>query len=528
MITGPGNNSNQQQAASTDASPRQQSGKNQKDEKKEFLPYLSKEETLAGIKDGTIFQGILRINPNQPTSAFCPNADRSEPDYLINSLADRNRALEGDVVAVRMLPDPEVSDRNLFTVVHILERVHPRIAAGHLSILYQCKRTIPVFTPRDKRFPRMNIRGDLPPNFMRQHKKYEQTLFIAKLVEWDTPRYGIGTIVEKLGESCDLMAENKAILLENNIHFENFSPEALSYMPPTFDLTDDEIKRRLDLRDECIFTIDPLSARDLDDAVHVKPLPNGNFEIGVHIADVSYYLHEDTPLDELVAMRATTTYLVDNVYHMLPRDMCMACSLLPGRDCAAFSVIWEMTKDGTVVEKKFARTVIANCTQLAYEHAQWMIMNPNATSWPVDLPKIYRYTPADIHKSVLILHNIAQQMRQRRYENGALYISQIKLAFMLNSNGDPIDYYQQETKEANNLIEEFMLQANISVAEKIYHVFPDLAFLRCHDEPNPRMINNVREKLEMIGIHLNVESSGDIHKSIHTFKALGPDGNSQY
>lgn len=279
---------------------------------------------------------------------------------------------------------------------------------------------------------------------------------------------------------------------------------------------------------------DPLTARDLDDAVSCKFLPNGNVDVGVHIADVSYYLHEGTPLDALVSQKANTIYLVNDVYHMLPVELCQLCSLLPGKDSLTFSVFWEMTKDGEIISTRFERTVINSCCQLAYEHAQCMIDDP--INFNTDqLPEIVNgFTPKYISGVVNCLQKIAINLREKRFRNGALRIDQTKLTFRYifelrgiyfdftrwlyfrldPQTGLPIDYSVYENKPAHRLIEEFMLLANISVAKRILNDFPTLALLRCHEGPNARMLDETKKTLANVGIHIDVESSGSLQSSI--------------
>lgn len=286
------------------------------------------------------------------------------------------------------------------------------------------------FSPRDHRVPRIKIPAfSWPDAFYKNHQQYKNILFLAKITEWIDPRYALGLIIETIGRTDDIEVETQALLLEHDLHVSEFPACLYTYVPNSSLISEKEIMSREDLRKECIFTIDPLTARDLDDAVSCKFLTNGNLEVGVHIADVSYYLQEGTPLDDAVAKKATTIYLINKVYHMLPVELCLMCSLLPGKDCLTFSVFWEMTKDGEVLSTRFKRTVINSCCQLAYEHAQSMIDNPSGFNRQ-DLPEIVNgFTPDYISAIVNSLQRIAVNLRKKRFDNGALRIDQTKLMF---------------------------------------------------------------------------------------------------
>lgn len=373
------------------------------------------------------------------------------------------------------------------------------------------------FIPRDIRVPRMKIPAVIcPPSFHQHPNRYENILFKAKITMWKDIKHPVGTLIENIGVIGDLESETAAILSENNLDVTPFPPEYLDYVSLDEEIPDKEFDYREDLRKECIFTIDPLTARDLDDAVSCIELENGNLEIGVHISDVGYYLKEGTPLDEMVCSKATTVYLVNNVYHMLPRELCLHCSLLPGKDKLAFSVFWEMTKSGQIIHRRFVRTIINSCTQLAYEHAQMMIEDPNRTFEDDELPQIHGgFTYKDLSKTINYLQAIAVNLRAKRFENGALRIDQTKLIFRLDEDTlEPSEFFVYENKDAHRLIEEFMLLANMSVARKIVTDFKDLAFLRCHDYPNQRLLNELGKCLKSFNVDIDVSSSKAIQSSL--------------
>ncbi|KAF2903669.1 hypothetical protein ILUMI_02510 [Ignelater luminosus] len=502
------------QNASASTSPKQRKAR----KFKKFQNYWSMQDVSIGLESRELMKGVLRINAKNFREAYVSHVNRLEQDYLIQSIADRNRALEGDVVVIKLKPQSEWTEKQKTAfVVHILEKVHSRTAVGSLHLMPDRNKQYAAFIPRDLRVPKMKIPAAIcPPSFHQHPNRYENMLFKAKITMWKDIKHPVGTLIENIGVIGDLESETAALLSENNLDVTPFPPAFLKYVSVGEEIPDEEFDYREDLRKECIFTIDPLTARDLDDAVSCIELENGNLEIGVHISDVSYYLKEGTPLDKMVCSKATTIYLVNNVYHMLPRELCLHCSLLPGTDKLAFSVFWEMTKTGKIINRRFARTIINSCTQLAYEHAQMMIEDPNRTFEDGELPQIHGgFTYKDLSKIINYLQAIAVNLRAQRFENGALRIDQTKLIFRLDEDtGEPLQYFVYENKDAHRLIEEFMLLANISVAQKTVKHFPDIAFLRCHDPPNQRLLNALEKSLRCLNIDIDVSSSKAIQSSL--------------
>lgn len=498
-------------------------------EKVSFENHLTKEEVLEGLKNKSLFEGSLRINPKCYQQAYIGNPDKKKRDIIINGVKDRNRALNDDVVVIETIDPPRGGERLAGKVVYIKEYKHTRTCIGNVKMNFGNKNEA-YFYPRDKRMPIMSIPLiDCPPAFEREHKRFENTLFLAKIVNWLNPKFSIGTLLANVGQSNDLKTQTKAILLENDLDVIPFGPEFKHFYPNSdFTIPDEELKYREDFRNCCVFTIDPLTARDLDDAVSCRLMDNGNYEIGVHISDVAYYLKEDTDLDDLVANKATTVYLVDGTYHMLPRDLCFHCSLLPGSDKLTFSVIWEISKEGKVLNHRFTRSIINNCVQLAYEHAQVMLENPDKDLNPQDFPKIEEpWTLANIKDVVNILFNLSVIFRSKRFEGGALRIDQPKLMFKLDAgNGFPMSYRIEEHNESHSLIEEFMLLANCAVAARIYQDFPSLAFLRLHPPPK-NTLEAVAENFHKIGIDLDISSAGQLQSSLATFAAGDLEGQAK-
>lgn len=497
-----------------------------------FDPYISAEKIEAGLRDNVLIEGVLRINPKQFQHAYVSSSNRGEQDILIDGLKNRNRALEGDVVVVQFTDSDnedsgEETKQKKGKVVYIKEIVHNRTCIGSLKLMADKNRQKALFIPRDLRMPRLNIPfTSWPDNFYADAKNYENTLFLAKISDWTDTRFAIGKIVSNIGQSGDMVTETKAILAQTDLDVTPFGPEVRHLYPRLdYKIPDEEIAIREDCRKLCLFSIDPFNCRDIDDAVSCRELENGNYEIGVHIADVAHFLTEDTILDEKVADKATTIYLVEKAYHMLPDDLCMLCSLFPGVDKLAFSVFWEITKDAKVLNHRFAKTVINSCAQLSYDHAQSVLEDKEDAK--ANFPETYNgFDFTHISKVIKIIGNIAAKFRRNRFDNGALRIDQPKVSFHLNgANGLPDSFWIHESKESHQLIEEFMLLANMTVAERIREDHPSLAFLRCHPKPSEFMLKQLAKSLKPMGIDLDIDSAGDLHRSL--LKHVGPDCTDQ-
>ncbi|XP_037929282.1 DIS3-like exonuclease 2 [Teleopsis dalmanni] len=390
--------------------------------------------------------------------------------------------------------------------------------------------------PNDIRTPMVFIPQSSCQEYLKEIEKLEMDmLFLAKFVKTDINGHCIGEIIQPIGKAGELETETKAILISNGLHeikpYEErfnaiFDNKPLQIVP-------EDLVHREDLRKCCIFTIDPLTARDLDDAMSIEVISENEFEVGVHISDVSHYLLEDTELDDIVKNRATSIYLVNDVIHMLPKSLCFKCSLLPGEDKYAFSVFWRMNGNGEVLtQPRFTRSVLNSCTQFAYEHAQTIIDNPEKNFDIDDLPTILNgFTISDIVSKILLLHSIAVKLREKRYENGALSINNPKMRFSLDPlTAEPLSFQIEDRIEANFLIEEFMLLANQTVAKFIYEKYPNISILRYHEPPLTNGMKKVYEKLLTFGVTLKYETSKALQESMREIceHAENPDAMEAY
>jgi len=408
-------------------------------------------------------------------------------------------------------------------VVAIREFKHTRVAAGTIKQMSDKNPRFFLFSPSDSRVPRMKIpMSEAPKNFQSRPEDFNGMMFVARIVKWDMVNNALGTIERSLGHSSDIAVRTEGLLLENNIDYGEFSPEALANLPDnyhTWTIPHQELKRRRDFRNDCVFTIDPLTARDLDDALSVTLEENGLYRVGVHIADVSYFVKEGTALDKVAGERSTSTYLVEKVVPMLPRPLCEnLCSLNPAEDRLTFTVEWTLNSEAQIVSEWFGRTVIRSCTKLAYEHAQSMIDHPGEEL--DNLPEISApYTVRDISDKVNMLQMLAVKLRSKREQAGALRLDQPKLCFSLNhETGLPDGFKLHEHRHSNKLIEEFMLLANMAVAHKIYSTYTDVAVLRRHPPPKADMLDKVVDQLGCLGVDINSSTAFSLAQSIAKIK----------
>jgi ribonuclease R/exosome complex exonuclease DIS3/RRP44 len=287
-----------------------------------------------------------------------------------------------------------------------------------------------------------------------------------------------------------------------------------------------ELKKRRDMRDVLTFTIDPKDAKDFDDALSFEKLENGNYEIGIHIADVSHYLKPGTELDDEAYERATSVYLVDRVVPMLPEILSNnACSLRPNEEKYTFSAVFEITPKAEVKKQWFGRTVTYSDARFAYEEAQHIIENPKDETHTIPskisiTDKEYTVKP-EIAEAILEMDRLAKTLRTKRMRAGAISFDKVEVKFILDENNNPEGVYFKESKDANKLIEEFMLLANRSVAEFIGKQEPKKTFVyRIHDEPDDEKIAALENIIKRFGYKLNTK---DRHSTAQSMNKLLKD-----
>ncbi|WP_300564764.1 ribonuclease R [Flavobacterium sp.] len=340
---------------------------------------------------------------------------------------------------------------------------------------------------------------------------------IAKIEDWpkkaDSP---FGTIIKVLGKPGEHDTEIHAILAEYGLPYD-FPIEVEVYAQKIdTSIQESEIANRRDMRQTLTYTIDPKDAKDFDDALSFKKLDNGNYEIGVHIADVSYYLKEGTILDDEAFNRGTSVYLVDRVVPMLPEVLSnFACSLRPNEEKYTFSAIFEINEKAQVINQWFGRTVIYSDQRFAYEEAQ-QIIETKGNVIPAEISitgKEYIVGP-ELVEATLKLDELAKILRRGRMNNGAISFDKVEVKFNLNENAEPIGVYFKQSKDANHLIEEFMLLANRKVAEYIGKQKKTFVY-RIHDEPNEDKLFAMQALISKFGYKIDLRDKKDISKSLN-------------
>ena len=340
---------------------------------------------------------------------------------------------------------------------------------------------------------------------------------LVNLEDWpkkaDSP---FGSVIKILGKPGEHNTEIHAILAEYGLPSDfPIEVEAEANKIDT-SITEEEIKKRRDLRNVLTFTIDPKDAKDFDDALSFKLLDNGNYEIGVHIADVSHYLQEGTLLDEEAYNRATSVYLVDRVVPMLPEVLSnYACSLRPQEEKYTFSAIFQLNNKAEVVDTWFGRTVIYSDQRFAYEEAQNIIeTKSDIIPTEISITGSEYIVPKPIVEATLKLDELAKTLRKKRMAAGAISFDKVEVKFHLNNEAEPVGVYFKQSKDANHLIEEFMLLANRKVAEFIGKQKKTFIY-RIHDEPNEDKLINLQTVISKFGYSINFRSKQDISSSLN-------------
>ncbi|MDE5961560.1 MAG: ribonuclease R, partial [Duncaniella sp.] len=329
---------------------------------------------------------------------------------------------------------------------------------------------------------------------------------VVKIVEWkEDCKNPSGEVIDILGRTGENNTEIHAILAEFGLPYKY--PAAVEKAADKIDagITEEVIAQRLDMRDVLTFTIDPADAKDFDDALSFRVLPNGHYEIGVHIADVTHYVRPDTIIDREAQKRATSVYLVDRVVPMLPEHLCNGiCSLRPDEEKLAFSVIFHMDDEAKVISSKIARTVIKSNRRFAYEEAQQVIETGLG----------------DCVEAIQKLNELAKIMRRQRYENGSVEFDRAEVKFHIDDNGKPLGVFFKVSKDANKVIEEFMLLANRTVATFVGKPKdkkkPKAFVYRVHDVPDPTRLADLSAIARAFGY--KVKASGtprEINRSIN-------------
>lgn len=500
------------------------------EESLEYDEHLNPQMLAAGTKSGQYLQGVLRVSPYNPFEGTVSIDQPGVPhqSILIHGRMHMNRGINGDTVAVEMLPASEWTstatdtagdvDESIIAVeampeetkdirpsgriVGIVNRKTKGICASidRKSIKDNVVRQAVLVVPMDRHLPRIRL-------VTRQANELRTQRIVVVIDDWPrNSRYPMGHYVKTLGEAGDKMTETEAILLEHDVGHEAFTPQVLSCLPTAdWDLTDADLAEREDLRHLCICSVDPPGCTDIDDALHARVLESGNIEVGVHIADVTHFVPAGTPLDREAAARATTVYLVDRRIDMLPgllgTDL---CSLRSDANRLSFSCIWEVRpQDVSIVSTRFAKSIIRSRASLTYDQAQSRLDGP------------VREGDDQITTSLRILSTLAKGLKAHRIAAGSLTLASPEFRFSLDTETqNPVDVEMKELRDANSMVEEFMLLANISVARKIHEAYPDSALLRRHPNPPAENFEAINQALAPYGFKLDPSTSKALAASL--------------
>ena len=412
-----------------------------------------------------------------------------------------HHALHGDTVRVLMFPQRKMHKPE-GQVVEILKRAKTRFVGviqkqERFAFMVSDSRTMPVDI-----FIHIDDLGGA--------ENGEKVL--VEMTDWpERMNNPVGKVVKRLGKPGDNNVEMQSILAEYDFPLDfpkEVEEEAKKIRKPT----KKEIASRRDFRDVTTFTIDPADAKDFDDALSFRELPNGHVEVGVHIADVSYYVKPGSAIDREAYERGTSVYLVDRTIPMLPEKLCNeVCSLRQDEEKLCFSVVMEMDGKAKVLNTWMGKTVIRSDRRMAYEEAQ-AIIESGVSDGTAVAP-----TPTPVADAILALHALATILRNQRYKSGAINFETQEVKFQLDENAKPIGVYIKESKEANWLIEEFMLLANKTVAESIGKPTSKTSktsktsstrtfVYRVHDEPNPEKLNTFVEFVSKLGFSMKTSS----------------------
>ena len=417
-------------------------------------------------------------------------SEDSEEDVFVSS-RNLHTALHGDTVRVLLSPRRKGS-RPEGEVVEIIERWRNTFV-GIVEVMPNFAFLIPdnKNMPFDLFIPEGKLNG------AKQGQKA-----VAKVTDWDSgSKNPVAEIVEVLGEPGLHETEMHAILAEFELPYRFTKEVEKDAESIKSGITENEIKARRDFRQVFTLTIDPADAKDFDDALSLRKLDNGNWEVGVHIADVTYYVKPGSLVEEEARQRATSVYLVDRVVPMLPERLSNhICSLNPSEDKLTYSAVFELNDRSEVIKDWFGRTIINSDKRFSYEEAQ----------------KIIDTEEGEFKDEILVLHRLAQNLRTKRYANGAFSFEKVEISFDLDDQGKPLGIKFRQMGTANQLIEEFMILANIKVAEFVGKTMKGKTFVyRVHDKPDPEKISDFSNFITRFGYKLINDNTTSLPKSIN-------------
>lgn len=510
-----------------------------------FPEYYTPARTMAGIRNGTLYQGALNISTYNVLEGTVSTPAFKKP-LLIQGSLNLNRAFHSDFVIVELLPKSKwrepsstiveelaldagdeapdsgvISDKErrvlaqeaMRATTDTERKLQPTarvVGIARRSWRYYVGQIAPTSVSLESegislRECSVVLMDKLLPNVRISTRKGRELLgqrIVVSVDSWPShSKHPQGHYVRSLGPVEDAEAETEALLLEHNVEYRPFSKAVLDCLPAEGDLwkvLTIEPGRR-DLRDRLVCSIDPPGCVDIDDALHARALPNGNFEVGVHIADVTHFVKPGTALDSEGALRGTLVYLVDKRIDMLPMLLgTNLCSLKPYVDRFAFSVLWEVDADANIVLVDFSKLVIKLREAFSYEAAQLRIDDEAQQD---ELTQLMR-----------VLLRLSQKLRQKRMDAGALNLASPEVKVHVDSETlDPGEVEIKQLLATNSLVEEFMLFANISVARKIHEAYPQTAMLRRHGAPPS---SNFEDLNEMLRVRKNMSISVALSRAL--------------
>ena len=431
-------------------------------------------------KTNNYIEGVIAISHK----GFGSVRQKGKDEVIIIDHSFLNTACQGD--SVKVLLHPKKADQDQTGEISQILR---RSKKGYAGILEKENDTY-FLIPSD---PKMYVDIIIPSNKL-AGALIGQKVFVL-ITDWtDGKKAPIGQVDKILGMPMEHNAEMEAIALEKGFSADfpiNVLNEAKKIAK--HGITEQDIKSRKDLRGTTTFTIDPVDAKDFDDAISFKKLPNGHIEVGVHIADVSHYVQLKTPLDHEARFRGTSVYLVDRTIPMLPEELSNGlCSLNPNVDRLTFSAIFELDMGGQIISEWFGRTVINSDVRFSYENAQKVLDDKKGT----------------LYDELSTLNSIAKKLLKRRFEEGAILLEQDEVKFKLNDKGVPISVYTKARGDTNKLVEEFMLLANRRVAEFMSAKKDGkqgIFLYRIHDLPNKEKMQDLATFLKRLGYHMKLK-----------------------
>ncbi|EDO40307.1 predicted protein [Nematostella vectensis] len=529
---------------------------------KECSEYLPLDVLEAGIKSGRYIKGNLNVNKhNSQTEAFIQKRDissgqgTSESDVLIYGVANRNRAVHGDVVVVEVLPKSQWKGRSTALKLHEEDAEDSGnssdvMMTGHVvgvlqrnwrdyvvsfaeDVVSQDQRRSAgkvVVVPWDYRIPKIRIST-------RQVEALRDQRYVIRIDSWEVDSmYPSGHFVRALGLIGDLETEVATLMVEHTLSAPPFTDGQLKELPsdsPTepWVISEEEVCRRRDLRkSHLVFSIDPKGCEDVDDTLSIRQLKDGRLELGVHIADVTHFVHPGSLTDAEARSRSTSVYLADRRYDMLPEILSAnLCSLISGVDRLAMSVMWVLGSNYDVIKTWYGRTIIRSSYKLFYEVAQAIAdgVVPNEDLLK-EIPELQGLDSSaankgiqDIRWSVLKLMDIARYYKARRQTQGAVELDNPEVKVLLNEKKDILDLIDKQGLEIHETIEECMILANHWVAKRLVQTFPTCSLLRRHPLPRQQYFENLMQCAKAKGFTIKTSSNKLLAESLD--KCEDPD-----